>query len=110
MKDIMARESSTEDQGVASFTYSPADASMPLLFSLSQPFDALKNLLVTDFAGETLTMRKIYEDHSVDTPYLPRNYKQALRELEIAGKITADPPLSKRKGTSFADHVAVTFK
>jgi len=55
-------------------------------------------------------MRKIYEDHSVDTPYLPRNYKQALRELEIAGTITADPPLSKRKGTSFADHVKVTFK
>jgi len=44
MKDIMARESSTEDQGVASFTYSPADASMPLLFSLSQPFDALKKI------------------------------------------------------------------
>jgi three-Cys-motif partner protein len=29
MKDIMAGESSTDDQGVASFTYSPADASMP---------------------------------------------------------------------------------
>jgi three-Cys-motif partner protein len=110
MKDIMARESSTEDQGVASFTYSPADASMPLLFSLTQPFDTLKQTLPKDFAGETLTMRKIYEDHSVDTPYLPRNYKQALRELEIEGKLTADPPLSKRKGTSFADHVLVTFK
>jgi three-Cys-motif partner protein len=110
MKDIMARESSTEDQGVASFAYSPADASMPLLFSLAQPFDALKERLPNDFAGETLTMRQIYEDHSVDTPYLPRNYKQALRELEIAGKITADPPLLKRKGTSFADHVKVTFK
>jgi three-Cys-motif partner protein len=110
MKDIMARESSTEDQGVASFTYSPADASTPLLFSLAQPFDALKDMLPREFAGETLTMRQIYEDHSVDTPYLPRNYKQALRELEIAGKLTADPPLSKRPGKSFADHVKVTFK
>jgi three-Cys-motif partner protein len=110
MKDIMARESSTEDQGVASFTYSPADASMPLLFSLAQPFDALKSRLPEAFAGETITMRRIYEEHSVDTPYLPRNYKQALRELEISGTITADPPLARRKGTSFADHVKVTFK
>jgi three-Cys-motif partner protein len=110
MKDIMARESSLEDQGVASFTYSPADASMPLLFSLAQPFDALKKMLPKDFAGETLTMRQIYEEHSVDTPYLPRNYKQALRELEMAEQITANPPISKRKGTSFADHVIVTFK
>jgi three-Cys-motif partner protein len=110
MKDIMARESSTEDQGVSSFTYSPADASTPLLFSLAQPFDNLKKALPKDFAGETITMRKIYEDHSVDTPYLPKNYKQALRELEGAGEIICDPPMSKRKGTSFADHVKVTFK
>lgn len=33
MKDIMAKESSVVDQGVPSFIYSPADASMPLLFS-----------------------------------------------------------------------------
>ncbi|MEH2508029.1 three-Cys-motif partner protein [Bradyrhizobium sp. AZCC 1578] len=110
MKDIMARESSTEDQGVASFAYSPADASTPLLFSLTQPFDKLLTDLPTVYSGETLTMRQIYEDHSVDTPYLARNYKQALRELEVKGKITADPPKSKRPGNSFADHVKVTFK
>jgi hypothetical protein len=39
MKDIMAKESSTDDQGVPSLTYSPADASMPLLFSLQRPLD-----------------------------------------------------------------------
>jgi hypothetical protein len=41
MKDIMAKESSVTDQGVPSFTYSPADASTPLLFSLARPFDGL---------------------------------------------------------------------
>lgn len=114
MKTIMAGESSTEDQGVASFTYSPADASTPLLFSLAQPFDNLLKDLPKVFAGETLTMRKIYEDHSVDTPYTDKNYKEALRQLEAAGTITADPPAAqrpKRKGIStFADQVKVTFK
>ncbi len=42
MKDIMAKESSTQDQGVPSFTYCPADASMPLLFSLAQPIGKLR--------------------------------------------------------------------
>jgi three-Cys-motif partner protein len=114
MKSIMASESSTEDQGVASFTYSPADASTPLLFSLAQPFDKLLIDLPKAYAGETSTMRKIYEDHSVDTPYTDKNYKEALRQLEAAGRITADPPAAqrpKRKGiTTFADHVKVTFK
>jgi hypothetical protein len=110
MKDIMAGESSTDDQGVASFTYSPADASMPLLFSLAQPFDALKKNLPIDLAGQTMTMREIYEDHSVDTPYVSKNYKQALRELEAEGVIVADPPMARRPKNTFANHVKVTFK
>jgi three-Cys-motif partner protein len=38
MKEIMHKESSTEDQGVASFAYSPADESMPFLFELTRPW------------------------------------------------------------------------
>lgn len=114
MKGIMAGESSTEDQGVASFAYSPADASTPLLFSLLQPFDKLLEDLPEKFAGKTLTMRQIYERHSVDTPYIDTNYKEALRQLEAAGTITADPPAAqrpKRAGKpTFANHVRVTFK
>jgi three-Cys-motif partner protein len=114
MKGIMAGESSTEDQGIASFTYSPADASTPLLFSLVQPFDKLLTDLPQKFAGKTLTMRQIYEEHSVDTPYLDKNYKEALRQLETAGVITADPPAAKRPkragSVTFANHVKVTFK
>lgn len=109
MKDIMANESSSEDQGVPSFTYSPADASMPLLFSLSQPFDTLKRDLPSKYAGETITMQQLYEDHSVDTPYLSRHYKQALKELEAEGLIAADPSVDHRPKNTFADRVRVTF-
>ena len=86
----------------------------PLLFSLAQPFDYLLKDLPKVFAGETLTMRKIYEDHSIDTPYTDKNYKEALRQLALAGTIIANPPAAnrpKRTGSvTFADHVKVTFK
>ncbi len=42
MKDIMAGASSSTEQGVASFDYSPADESMPLLFELNRPLDDLE--------------------------------------------------------------------
>jgi len=107
MKDIMAKESSVTDQGVPSFTYSPADASMPLLFSLARPFDGLKEELLKEFSGKKRSMKQIYEQHSVDTPFVSRNYKDALLALENDGKITAEP--AKRKKGTFADHVMVTF-
>lgn len=113
MKDIMARESSTDDQGVASFTYSPADARCPLLFSLARPLDLLSDLLATSFAGRSLTMIEIYKRHHVDTPYVSKNYKHALLELEAAGRVVCDPPIDKRPKragrTTLADGVVVTF-
>jgi three-Cys-motif partner protein len=115
MKEIMARESSVAEQGVPSFTYSPADASMPLLFSLTTPLDKLKGMLQRDFASQTLTMQQIYQQHSIDRPYIKKNYKAALLNLEQAGQITANPPLKAnplgkgRRAGTFADAVSVTF-
>lgn len=113
MKDIMARESSTEDQGVASFTYSPADAMMPLLFSLARPLEALAADLLDAFAGRTLTMNAIYKAHHVDTPFVASNYKQALADLEVQGRIECDPAAPKRPmragKPTFGDGVRVTF-
>lgn len=113
MKEIMAAESSVTDQGVPSFTYSPADESTPLLFSLSRPLDALEDLLGEAFAGRTLPMRKIYETHHIDTPYIERNYKDALRSMEAKKSIDCNPPASvrpKRLGqVTFGESVMVTF-
>ena len=107
MKGIMANESTLFEQGVPSLAYSPADKNTPLLFSLSRPLDDLERSLRVEFAERTLTMREIYEEHSVDTPYIEKNYKEALLKLEAKGKIKTDPA-KRRKGT-FADRVTVTF-
>jgi peptidoglycan hydrolase-like amidase len=73
----------------------------------------LEKELRHQFAGKTLTMQDIYMKHNVGRPFISRNYKRALSNLESAGKVQADPPAAKRrmqKGErTFPDHVKVTF-
>lgn len=107
MKEIMAKSSSEEHQGVPSFTYSPAaDNRQQFLFELNRPLDDLRKLLLDGFAGQTLSMREIYERHSVDTPFLAKNYKVVLTELEKDGSVTTTGRKSNR---GFADDIRVTF-
>jgi hypothetical protein len=113
MKDIMAKESSNQDQGVPSFVYSPASKNNPFLFELSRPLDDLEGMLLSQFAEQTLTMRLIYERHCVDRRYIKANYKSVLTKMEVARKIKADPPVEKRPKrqgvATFGDNVVVTF-
>lgn len=97
MKEIMAKESSRNTQGVATFEYSPADERQPLLFAMTQPLDNLEKILLTKFAGYTATLEEIFERHNVGTPYVQKNYKDALRKLETEGKILANQPASQRR-------------
>lgn len=110
MKEIMAKESSEQTQGVPSFEYNPATLQQPLLFELTRPLDQLESMLLDNFSGKTMTMAEIYDQHHVGKLYIKKNYKDALRNLESQGKITVHPPAGKkrRKGT-FADDLKVTF-
>ncbi|MEG4007942.1 three-Cys-motif partner protein TcmP [Microcoleus sp. Pol11C1] len=113
MKEIMAGESSSAKQGVSSFEYNPAPPRYPLLYELYRPLDELENLLLDEFAAQTMTMEQIYNQHHVGKRYISKNYKEALKKLEQQGKIIADPPASKRrkyKGEiTFGEKVTVTF-
>lgn len=113
MKEIMAKESSSTEQGVPLFEYNSATQYQPLLFELSRPLDDLENMLLNEFADQTLTMEAIYNQHHVGKRYISKNYKEALRKLEQQGKIIVDPPASKRrkyKGEiTFGEQVKVTF-
>lgn len=109
MKDIMASESSTTDEGVPSLAYSPADASMPLLFSLTQPMSKLKDILLEEYSGKTCSLTEIYEQHSVGKPYIKKNYREALKALEAAGKVTANSTNGVRRKGTYPDHVKIHF-
>ena len=110
MKDIMAKESSTQDEGVPSFTYCPADASMPLLFSLAQPIGKLRDSLQQYFAGQEVTLQEVYETHSVDTPYIKKNYREVIKQLEADDTVSAYSAKGKRRPFTYPDHVRITFK
>ena len=109
MKEIMAKESTAAEQGVATFEYNPVDANMAvkqgLLFSLSRPLDDLGNILLDHFAGQELPMKNIYELHNINRPYIKKNFKDVLIQLESTKKITTSP----HRANSFADSVIVTF-
>jgi len=109
MKGIMANVSSSTAQGVASFEYNPADKRMPMLMELTRPIDDLGDMLLSEFAGETLTLDDFYERHSVNKPYTERNYKDVLLKLEQEGKIITVPPASERRKGTFSNKVKIIF-
>ena len=128
MKEVMAKRSSDNTHGSVPFEYNPATREQPLLFSYSQPLNDLPSLLLQKFTGKTLTMKEIYEEHNVGTPYIEPNYREVLKQMEIDGKITVNPKFGdyyvdqngnyilndkrkpkKRRKNSFTEEVIVTF-
>jgi len=109
MKDIMWKESSTHNQGVATFQYSPADSRFPVLFELERPLDELEGLLLHDFTGRTLRMREIFEQHHVGRPFVSSNYKEILKRMETSHLIRCSPSAAERRKNTLGDDVEVTF-
>ena len=114
MKEIMAVESTFSVQGVPSFEHNPRDSKDNVQLSLFDPLDELAELLLREFAGRTLTRQQVYDQHSVGTNYIDKNYRDVLIKLEAEGKIQTNPPADvrpKRKGevTFAAKKVKVTF-
>ena len=88
-----------------SFEHNPATKDL-LYFEVSRPLDELEDQLLNDFAGRELTMREIYEEHSVGKRFLKNNYKQASQNLSARGAIGASP---KPRKNTFADHIRASF-
>ena len=109
MKEIMAKHSSEEHQGVPTFGYCPASAIHPMLFELNRPLDDLEEMLLTNFVGQTLTTEQIYALHNFGRPYTMKNDKAILIKMEASGQIRTEPPAGKRRKGTFAERVRVTF-
>lgn len=113
MKGIMAKESSTHEQGVPTLEYNPADERFPVLFELNRPLDALEGMLLEEFAGKSVKVEDVYWPHNVGRRYIMPNYKEALKKMEEAKKVVCDPAIGqgtpKRRKNTMADHVVVRF-
>jgi three-Cys-motif partner protein len=108
MKGIMARESSGEIDGVPSFEYNPATMRQPFLFHFNQPLEDLKVQLLAQFKGQSITKRRIYEIHNIDTNFIKKNYTEVLLSLEQEGLITTSSSKLRRRG-QMGDDVVITF-
>jgi three-Cys-motif partner protein len=109
MKEVMARESSQEQQGVPTFEYNPSVLNQGILFELSRPLDELEAMLLKKFAGRSLPMEQVYSLHHVGTRFIKKNYKTILMKMESAGIVKANPPAQKRRRDTMADSVVITF-
>lgn len=108
MKDILAKESSWTEGGTPGYECSPKPREATIFDSLD-PLDELADELCNAFVGQTLTVSKIYFDHGLERPYTPRQYKDAIKRLESAGRVKATPSASERREDTLADHVVVQF-
>ncbi|MCL2862626.1 MAG: three-Cys-motif partner protein TcmP [Methanimicrococcus sp.] len=118
MKDIMHRESTDKSGEVAaSFEYNPLDLRGSKQYTLrdwlSPPLNDLRDMLLQEYDGQTIDFLQLYEEHSVDKPFIKKNYKGVLRTLyddkriKAVDRKTGKPP---RKGTSFSDNMRITFE
>lgn len=116
MKEIMSNESINEsiyeENEVGTFEFIPSSSKqLSFLNNFEHSIPKLKEDLLRCFSKKQLNVKRIYTLHNKDTPYILRNYKSALLELEEEGKITADPAIRTiRKGKkTMADHVKIIF-
>lgn len=111
MRKIMKKHSTGHHDGIVNFEYNPADHRQPSLFALLRELDELESMLTEEFDGQTLSVKHIYETHSVGRPFVLEDYKDVLRAMYEEGKIQANREGGKkiRKG-SFPEDIMVTFK
>jgi hypothetical protein len=54
-------------------------------------------------------MKSIFEKHHMGRPFIKKNYKDVLKQMETKGAINCEPAVGDRKKNTFADPVVVTF-
>ncbi len=111
MRDVMGGASSYDSSdGVPSFEYT---SKPPLFLADGRGIEALAASLMTDMAGESLTVDEVFQRHSPGKLYVMTNYREALLRLEEEDRATMDPPAKNRrlyKGRpSLPSDVLVTF-
>lgn len=113
MKDVMARSSDADDDGVPYFEYSPGPSRQPGLFP-ERRIEQLAEQLSQHFAGRSIGFDEVFSDfeHSqLGTPYLRKHYRQALKVIEEAGGLdcTYSEPGKKRRRGTYSDKTTIHF-
>lgn len=114
MKEIMHKESSDSNDGVASFEYNSRDMHFrqgSIFDLLSRPLDELEGDLIEEYAGRTIGFNELYEKHSVDRRFIKKNYKDVFKSLldkKVITAVSAETGKHPRAGT-FSEDMIITF-
>lgn len=113
MKNVMASAGYTDIDGVPTLAYYRPEDSSQVIFNFERPYHSLGDSICSKFTGKTLTVKQIYEKHNLGTPFIKKNYKDKLLELEKHSKIYVTPdatnrPFNRGKLT-MGDNVRVRF-
>ena len=109
MKSVMAKRGALDEDGVPLFEYIPKSAGRQLAFERDRPIEALPADLLSRFAGRTLTKKEVYDEHNVGTPFIKRNYKTVLMEMEERRQIQCEPDRESRRANTLAPRVLISF-
>jgi hypothetical protein len=108
MKSVMKKRSAVDDHGVASFSFArEGEGGKQLGLFDRSPLDILREQLLDQFAGRTVTFEQVFQEHHPGTNYVEKNYRDVLLALEKSGEITVSP--SKRRPGTFAPNVQASF-
>ncbi|MBI3911164.1 MAG: three-Cys-motif partner protein TcmP [Armatimonadetes bacterium] len=110
MKGVMWSVSTDLAAGIGSYEYAAEDERCPSLFEPITPVDDLAPELLRYFAGQTISVGQVFQEHQTRSPYIEKHYKTALLGLEAEGKITVIVPEGKRRrANTFPDWLVVQF-
>lgn len=105
MKEVMARQGAG---GVFAYL-GPADMSARAqLRLLADNIPALKELLLNEFAGGSITYENVQYESCMDTDLIDRDYREALQDLRRDGHIHVKPVTSKTE-RGLSDQDLITF-
>ncbi len=109
MKDIMAKAGALTPDGVPTYEYIQPDK--PYQFGLfdGQTIPELAAELAQTFAGRTMTVKAVVDEHHYGRPFIRRNYKAALIQMEAAGLVLASRPAAERRAGTLADDIEISF-
>jgi len=95
IKEIMAKYSQKDADGIPSFTYEPKK-NVQLEFTFNRPLKELANTLLKEFSMKSIEFKNLYKEHILKTRFIRKNYQDVLNMLEEQGRITMDKPRSQR--------------
>lgn len=86
MKEVLAAHSTGRQQGVPDYRYDPEATRYNSSLPVARPLDALADELARAYAGYTVVADELYRRRHVGTPYIRRNYADALDLLVTRGR------------------------